>query len=554
MSDAALPIATDSVPPAGEAISTRWERRFEWASDWINPIVVKECRQALKSRQFFFSFTLTLIACWLWSIFGVWGNASRAGDLSGAVMMMGYFVILSFPLLVIVPFSAFRSLTVEREDKTYELLAVTTLKPRQIVSGKCISALVQMLLYISGVLPCFGFTALLQGIDLPMMGFLFLNIVLGSISLIMFCLMAASIVQERFWQMLMTVFILGSLLSGFWGAMATLEMMRFAGGFTNLLQEREFWPVFVGIVLAQATWWLVYHQIATSQLTFASDNRSTALRVCVVIQQLVYVGWFAYLCWTISKQGVDMFRNDEAAFVLLIPALIYWFVIGTFATGEPEVLSARVKRQLPESFLGRMFTNWFFPGPGRGYLFAVANYATMCLAVVVLFTMILPRASRPILISDNVIRFMIGSFGYLLIYLGLETWILRRTQRRFQASLLLRVLIQVLLLLAGLLISLFWIEMLTRGWNNDSWAYYLNPFYMLVQFGLRSTVFQGGEYIILIVGIGVLTLNLPGIIAELHQTKMAVPARIAAQLAAQQPVAVALPTNPWDDPDEKNLP
>lgn len=91
-----------------------------------------------------------------------------------------------------------------------------------------------------------------------------------------------------------------------------------------------------------------------------------------------------------------MFRNDEAAFVLLIPALIYWFVIGTFATGEPEVLSARVKRQLPESFLGRMFTNWFFPGPGRGYLFAVANYATMCLAVVVLFTMILPRASRPI--------------------------------------------------------------------------------------------------------------------------------------------------------------
>lgn len=554
MSEATLPLATDSTPPVEETAAARWERRFEYASDWINPIVVKECRQALKSRQFFFSFTLTLVFCWLWSIFGVWSNASRNGDLSGPTMLMGYFVILSFPLLVIVPFSAFRSLTVEREDKTYELLAVTTLKPRQIVTGKFVSALVQMLLFISGVLPCFGFTALLQGIDLPMMGFLFLHVVLASISLIMFCLMAASLVQERFWQMLMTVFILGGLLLGFWGAMAALEGMRFIGGFTNMLQEREFWPAFLGIVLAQATWWLVYHQIATSQLTFASDNRSTALRVCVVIQQLVYVGWFAYFCWTMSMNGFDVFRNDDAAFTLLIPALIYWYAIGTFATGEPEVLSSRVKRQLPESFLGRMFTNWFFPGPGRGYLFAVANYATMCLAVVLLCTLFLPRSSRPNVMPDNVIRFMIGSFGYLLIYLGLETWILRRVQRRFQASLLLRVLIQVLLVLFGLLINLFWNEIINRSFNSDSWAYYFNPFYMLFQFGLRTTTFQGGEYIVLIVGISVLILNLPGIIAELHQTKMAVPARIAAQLVAQQPAVVAVPTNPWDDPAEKNLP
>ncbi len=133
-------------------------------------------------------------------------------------MLMGYFFILSFPLVVIVPFSAFRSLTVEREDKTYELLAVTTLRPRQIVTGKLVSALVQVALYVSGVLPCFGFTALLQGIDLPMMGFLFLNITLSSVSLIMFCLMAAALVQERFWQMLMTVVILAGCCSAFGAA------------------------------------------------------------------------------------------------------------------------------------------------------------------------------------------------------------------------------------------------------------------------------------------------------------------------------------------------
>jgi ABC-type transport system involved in multi-copper enzyme maturation permease subunit len=549
MSDAVIPYSSDVASSAVETPGARWERRFERASDWINPIVVKECRQALKSRQFFFSFTLTLLFCWLWSIFGVWSNASQNGDLSGLTMVTGYFFILSFPLLVIVPFSAYRSLTVEREDKTYELLAVTTLKPRQIVTGKLVSALVQTALYISGVLPCFGFTALLQGIDLPMMGFMFLNIVLASISLTMFCLMCAALVQERFWQMLMTVVILIGLLLSFWGLMALLAEMQFFGGFAMLIRERDFWPSYSGMILAQLTWWLVFHQVATSQLTFASDNRSTALRVTVVAQQLVYVGWFAYMCWSVSqRQGIDMFRDDGLAFALMVPALLYWYAVGTFATGESENLSSRVKRQLPESFLGRMFTNWFFPGPGRGYIFAVANYTAVCLAVLLLFTIIIPRSVRPTLISDHVVRFMICSFGYLLIYLGLGTLLLRRIQRRFQASLLLRVLIQVLLLLAGLLICLFWMELVSRNWNTDSIAYYFSPFHLLPGISSRANRFVGAEYIILMVGCGILLLNLPGIIAELLQTKMAVPARIAADLAAKHPPALPLPTNPWDEP------
>ncbi len=110
-----------------------------------------------------------------------------------------------------------------------------------------------------------------------------------------------------------------------------------------------------------------------------------------------------------------------------------------------------------------MFTNWFFPGPGRGYIFAVANYATICVAVILIFTLIAPRTSRANLLSDHVIRFMVGSLGYLLIYLGLETLLLRRMQRRFQASLLLRVLVQILLVLASLLISLFWLELVSRN-------------------------------------------------------------------------------------------
>ena len=46
-------------------------------------------------------------------------------------------------------------------------------------------------------------------------------------------------------------------------------------------------------------------------------------------------------------------------------------------TGESPELSSRVKRKLPQSLLGRALSTWFNPGPGTGYLFALANCAAM---------------------------------------------------------------------------------------------------------------------------------------------------------------------------------
>ena len=38
--------------------------------DWANPILVKELRQSLKSRQFVVTFMLLVTAAWLVSVFG----------------------------------------------------------------------------------------------------------------------------------------------------------------------------------------------------------------------------------------------------------------------------------------------------------------------------------------------------------------------------------------------------------------------------------------------------------------------------------------------------
>ena len=118
--------------------------------DWFNPILVKETRQALKSLQFTITFVLVLVACWVVTIGGVAViGPSIFYAAAGGTMLT---VVLRDPGVSAgrssCRIAAFRSLAAEREDNTYDLLSITTLKPRQIISGKLGSSIVQMVVYL----------------------------------------------------------------------------------------------------------------------------------------------------------------------------------------------------------------------------------------------------------------------------------------------------------------------------------------------------------------------------------------------------------------------
>ena len=106
------------------------------------------------------------------------------------------------PLLIVVPYAAFRSLAAEREDGTYELLSITTLTARQIVLGKLGSAILQMMVYYSALAPCIAFTYLLRGIDIITIGLFLTYTFLASLLLSIFGLMMATVTQARHWQVL----------------------------------------------------------------------------------------------------------------------------------------------------------------------------------------------------------------------------------------------------------------------------------------------------------------------------------------------------------------
>ncbi len=135
---------------------------LEWLGDRLNPLLVKETRQAMKSRQFTLWFVLMLIASWLITIGGVAIIGPSISFVSaGGYLLLAYFFALAVPLVIVVPFTAYRSLASELEDNTRDLLEVSTLSPYQIINGKLGSAVVQMLVYLSVLAPCLAFTYLL---------------------------------------------------------------------------------------------------------------------------------------------------------------------------------------------------------------------------------------------------------------------------------------------------------------------------------------------------------------------------------------------------------
>ncbi|MCP4940700.1 MAG: ABC transporter permease, partial [Planctomycetaceae bacterium] len=144
------------------------ERVDAWCEkwgDWCNPILVKETRQALKSRQFVITFSLLLFAALSWTIIGTVSLMPGIYDTPSAPrMLLGYYFVLALPMLLVVPLAAYRSLEGEIDDGTLELLSITALSPKQIVLGKLASAMLQMLLYFVVLFPCVSYAYTLRGV------------------------------------------------------------------------------------------------------------------------------------------------------------------------------------------------------------------------------------------------------------------------------------------------------------------------------------------------------------------------------------------------------
>jgi hypothetical protein len=521
---------------------------LEAIADRLNPILVKETRQALKSRQFVLTFLVVLIACWIasFAVVMIVGPDIFYGA-EGPAMLMVYCCILAFPLIIIVPFSAFRSLAAEQEDNTYELLSITTLTSRQVIMGKLGSAIVQMLVYLSAVSPCIAFTFLLRGVDAVTVAVVLGYYVLASLGLSILALLLGTLARVRYVHALLQVVLVLGLGGVFISSIALLE--EFTRWSYRELADIWFWIGNLAFLTFYATTFALVHEAAAAQIAFSSENRSSRLRYLMVLQHSCFLGWMAFVF--AEESGARSFV-DEFVLILSVMSGCYWYAMGTLLTSEWPLLSRRVQRSLPQSELGRALFTWFNPGPGTGYMFIVANLAmVVTLGIALILSFGINSGGRWIA-GDTVICFLLLGWAYIVLFLGAGRLLISYVRQFTFVSLTAGFLLHIILVLFGCGIPMMFSYLASsfRYAPDYSLLHVTNPFWTLfwvLDHGASGVYVTPAMIIVGSAAVIVLLLNVRLMGAEIHLQRRALPQRIAEEEAELHPKPEPKPTSPWDD-------
>ena len=344
------------------------------SSDRFSSILVKETRQATKSKHFVWTFFATIIIT-LVVTFVILSDRSGSNQL-GQTLLLGYLVTLGLPLMIIVPISTFQSLSAEHGDGTLQLISITTMKPSEIIVGKLCSSILQILIYMSVLAPCVTFTFLLRGVDVYQIIASLLCAFGLSVSLCCLGLAMGSISNTRIVTAGMQLVFVLVLLAGAW--MWCFMAYGLAQEFGSVPSYAYFWiAAWVCGILSTAFLLLV---AATAQITFESENRTTFLRIAMLVQQMFFIAFM------IGASGMGVDRTG--ILVLMLFYLHYWLLMGSLMMMTSPRLSNRVRRSMPRTFFGKAFGGLLMPGPGRGFLFAWTNGTFgIAVAVVLMFSM-----------------------------------------------------------------------------------------------------------------------------------------------------------------------
>ncbi|MFK8112180.1 MAG: ABC transporter permease, partial [Rubripirellula sp.] len=453
----------------------RVDRWSEHLGDSFNPILVKETRQALKSRQFVITFSVLLFAALAWTIIGSLSLMPRIYSTPSAPrLLIGYYIVLAIPMLLVVPLAAYRSLEGEIDDGTLELLSITTLSPWQIVLGKLASAMLQMLLYFVALFPCVAYAYTLRGVDLPTTLLIVATLLVAGIVLTIVALFFAPLALTRTGRIATLLVVMLILIGAEWGLGAMLVGMIMYGN--PLSTVWLFFIVTATVIMSISVGHLLLTATA-AQLTPESENRSTHLRISMLILSAVVMALIALAIQTLGQEGAGVASFGAIGLAGL------WALAGSMMAAESPRMTPRIRRELPSSFASRMLLTWLTPGPVTGLVFASANIVVLTVFILFGIDYIFeqPNFRAPGGSQQMLRRLCIAYSSYLIGFLVAVRFIIGviRIKNHPRAELGLAALIAVAVLTALIpySIGLHWNDYLPYSyspWQITNWAWTLS--------------------------------------------------------------------------------
>ena len=137
-----------------------------WREWELNPIVIKELRQGVRSWTVTGMLMLFLVVLFLSSVGFLVSesfDANASSDLGGRMFMV-FGAILAGASMVFIPLYTGVRVGAERQDNNPDLLYVSTLSPARIIAGKFLCSCYIVLLFFSACMPFMAFTNLLRGV------------------------------------------------------------------------------------------------------------------------------------------------------------------------------------------------------------------------------------------------------------------------------------------------------------------------------------------------------------------------------------------------------
>lgn len=330
------------------------------------PVLVREVRQALRGRVFRIAFLLVstggLVAA---AAIAAAGSASlRPSEEIGRSLFDFVLVALFVTCLVQVPFGAFQSLASEWDEDTYDLLAMTNLRPRRIVFGKLVGALLQSCLHVCALTPVVVMCFLMRGV-----GLLQIALLLGSIALLCFAYSSVAIALAS----LTRLRLLRGLLQAAFALAAVFTSVALYEEIGQSLLRRtmrssELWLTGGFLAVACIATVALGVEIASARLAHPEENRSTGLRVVVALSMFAGFAWLfgAMLNFGFDYEPLTYGTMGLSAFGALLSS--------SFVT-ERDPLGRRARLEVPASALRARVSTPLLPGGARGLLFVAFGFA-----------------------------------------------------------------------------------------------------------------------------------------------------------------------------------
>ena len=448
-----------------------------WLDDRLNPVLVKEVRQALRGKQFRSAFTFTLVVSVIVAVSIVIGSAERAEWTPiGPPFFIGIFACLSVAVIGFVPMAAFQSMAAEWDENTFDMLALSHLRPRHIVLGKLLAAGVQALLYFS----VFGFfavfTFLLGGVDLFLVAVAIPLLALSSLALSSLAVALSSLSQKRLVRLVLMVLLSAALVGAIFGSIGMVgSSVEMSIDFSN----PEVLAAMSALVVSAFVLGGLCFVLACSRLAHPEENRSSGLRAFGFVLVLVAMYW---IDWLYSQVGqAEVVGGMGSMVVALVTLLAIFFVT------EREGLGRRVAAHLPSNLGARLVALPWLPGGGRGFLWQLGM-----LGLVLAWTwwaLETPGSASSLPVTGMGVSYASGqshqmfglvlvSSAYSIIYVGLVSALWSNRGSDMKRSIQARVAIPVLFL-AGILVPAL-VGLMTGDRDLSDAEHTANPFWLLV--------------------------------------------------------------------------